>query len=101
MIKQIPFDPALAAKAWIMPTDGGKFYLLYTRDGSPVLPLKYAKRGKLVFPFVGKGWFYHSTLERREFTTYSWSKTGKWLVRQAHEYDLILYEGEIEQPVSE
>ena len=46
MIKQIPFDPALAAKAWIMPTDGGKFYLLYTRNGSPVLPLKYAKRGK-------------------------------------------------------
>ena len=101
MIKQIPFDPALAAKAWIMPTDGGKFYLLYTRDGSPVLPLKYANRGKLFFPFVGKGWFYQSTLKRREFTTYSWSKTGKWLTRQTHEYDLVLYEGEIEQPVSQ
>ena len=101
MIKQIPFDPALAAKAWIMPTDGGKFYLLYTRNGSPVLPLKYAKRGKLVFPFVGKGWFYHSTLERREFTTYSWSKAGKWLTRQTHDCDLVLYEGTIEPIVSE
>ena len=101
MIKQIPFDPALAAKAWIMPTDGGKFYLLYTRNGSPVLPLKYAKRGKLPFPFVANGWFYQRVLKRREISTYSWKKTGKFLTFEAHEYDLVLYEGEIEQPVSE
>ena len=101
MIKQIPFNPALAMTAWIMPTDGGKFYLLYTRDGSPVLPLKYAKRGKLIFPFVGKGWFYQSTLKRREIDTFTWTKTGKFLVRQKHDCDLVLYEGEFEQPVSE
>ncbi len=101
MIKQIPFDPALAMKAWIMPTNGGKFYLLYTRDGSPVLPLKYAESGNLFFPLVGKGWFYQTTLKRREFSTFAWAKTGKFLNRQTHDYDLFLYEGEIEQPVSE
>ncbi len=101
MIKQIPFDPTLAMKAWIMPTDGGKFYLLYTRDGSPVLPLKYAKRSKLPFPFFGKGWFYQRVLKRREISTYTWRKTGKFFTSQTHDYDLVLYEGEFEQPVSQ
>ena len=96
MIKQIPFDPALARKAWKLPQNGGKFYLLFQRNGFPVLPIHYARRYYVLFPFIGKVWRFHPVMKSMDLTTGSWSKDGTFMSDGTHDDDLFLYEGEIE-----
>ena len=101
MIKQIPFNPALAAKAWQLPEKGGKFYLLFQRNGFPVLPIHYARRDYVLFPFIGKVWRFHPVMKSMDLTTGSWSKDGTFMSDGTHSDDLFLFEGTIEPIVSQ
>ena len=100
MIKQIPFDPALAMKAWKLPQNGGKLYLLFTRVGSPVLPCAYDENSTEVYPFYGKTWQYHSAMKHMDLTTKSWDEDGRYFMDKVDSDDLILYEGKIKYSVS-
>ena len=96
MIKQIPFNPTLAMKAWKLPEKGDKFYLLFQRNGCLVLPYAYDENSTEFFPFYGKVWQYHSAMKHMDLSTNSWAKDGRYKAFGPDPEDLILYEGEIE-----
>ena len=101
MIKQIPFNPTLAMKAWKLPKKGGKFYLLFTHEGSPVLPCAYDENSTELYPFYGKTWQYHSALKHMDLTTKSWGEDGRYFKDKIDPDDLTLYEGKFKPVVSE